>query len=412
MKLWMLPLLAMPLLATTVHAEQVWSFEQVLQAAMASHPLVLGKRFAQAAAKAEQEGAEWQRYPTLSLEMNKQRSLDANTQLGVTNGSVFVVEQPLWSGGRITADIGAAESRFDAAGAALVEARQELTLKVIAATTEALRQKVRQQHGITDVKEHEKLLAMIQRRVLQEVSPMADQRLAESRLYASVNDLSLTTQGLNNALAQLSQLAGQPVREINDLGLVEAKVPVSLDAALNEAQDYSPTLRRLKFEEEAANADIDSKRSAYFPKLVLRLGKSAGVGQVSDTSAMLVLSAQPGAGLSSISGADAAIAKREAARMASEAAVRDMRESLTLDWNEWIAARLRLENADHARATSTEVFESYARQYTTGRKTWIDVLTAMRETTLAELAADDAHTQMLAASLRLRALSGTLSISQ
>jgi len=409
MKLWMVFLLAATLLISTAHAEQVWSFGQVMQAAMASHPLVLGKRSAQDAAKADQEGAEWQRYPTLSLEMNKQRSLETNTQLGVTSGSVFVVEQPLWSGGRITADIGAAGSRFDAAGAALGEARQELALKVIAAITEALRQKARQQHGITDVREHEKLLAMIQRRVVQEVSPMADQRLAESRLYASVNELSLTTQALSNALAQLSQLAGQPVREVNDLGLSEATAPASLDAALAEAQEYSPTLLRLKFEEEAADADIDSKRSAYYPKLALRLGKSAG--QVSDTSAMLVLTAQPGAGLSSISGTDAAIAKREATRMAREAAGRDMRERLTQDWNEWVAARLRLENANQARNTSTEVFESYARQYTTGRKTWIDVLNAMRETTLAEQAAVDAHTQMLAASLRLRALSGTLTIA-
>jgi len=411
MKLWMIALAVMAFKVTTALAEPqtVWSFGQVMQAAMDSHPLVLGKRSAQDAAKAEKEGAEWQRYPTVSVEVNKQRSLEANTQLGVQNGRVLRVEQPLWAGGRITAGIDAAGRRFDAAGAALDEARQELALKVIAATTEALRQKARQQHGITDVKEHEKLLAMIQRRVVQEVSPMADQRFAESRLYASVNELSLTTQGLSNALAQLSQLAGQPVREINEQGLSEATAPASLDAVLTEAQDYSPTLRRLTFEEEAANADIKSKRSAYMPQLALRLEKSGGL--VSDTSAMLVLSAQPGAGLSSISGANAAIARRESTRMAREAAGRDMRERITLDWNEWVAARLRMANADQARATSTEVFESYARQYTTGRKTWIDVLNAVRETTQAELAAVDARTQMLAASLRLRTLSGTLIIA-
>ena len=98
----------------------------------------------------------------------------------------------------------------------------------------------------------------------------------------------------------------------------------------------------------------------------------------------------------------------KAARLAREAAERDVRERVTLDWNEWLAASLRLENAHQARAMSTEVFESYARQYTTGRKTWIDVLNAVREATQSELAADDARAQMLAASLRLRALTGTL----
>ena len=94
--------------------------------------------------------------------------------------------------------------------------------------------------------------------------------------------------------------------------------------------------------------------------------------------------------------------------MAREAAERDMRERLTLDWNEWVAARLRLANAEQARAMSTQVFESYARQFTTGRKTWIDVLNAVREATQSELAVVDARAQMLAASLRLRALTGTL----
>jgi adhesin transport system outer membrane protein len=55
---------------------------------------------------------------------------------------------------------------------------------------------------------------------------------------------------------------------------------------------------------------------------------------------------------------------------------------------------------------SVEVSDSYARQYTTGRKTWIDVLNAVRETTQAELAMVDAAAQADAASLRLRLRTG------
>jgi len=377
------------------------TFDQVMQAALTSHPLMMGKRSAQAAAQADREGAEWQRYPTPSLE--------ASTQNG--GAGLLRIEQPLWSGGRISADIDAAGSRFDAAGAALNEAGQELTLKVIAAATEALRQQARQQHSQAGVKAHEKLLAMIQRRVAQEVSPLADQRLAASRLYAAVNELSVTTQALNNALAQLTQLAGQPVTAFSAQGLSETGAPASLDAALDQALAYSPTLQRLTHEEEAANAEIASKRSVYMPKLALRLESTAGLeslGLTLDNRAVLVLLAQPGAGLSAQSGAEAAVARREAVRMAREAAERDARERVTLDWNEWVAAPLRLENANQARTMSTEVSESYARQYTAGRKSWIDVLNAVREATQSELAEDDARAQMLAASLRLRAQTGTL----
>lgn len=385
-------------LAATAEAQQkTWNFGQVLQTTLASHPLVLGKRSAQAAAQSEREGAEWQRFPSLSVE--------ASTQGG--GASLLRLEQPLWNGGRIRSGIDAAGSRLDAAGAALGEARQDLSLKVIAATTEALRQQSRQQHGVVSVKEHEKLLGMIRRRVTQEVSPMADQQLASSRLLATENELSATTQAFNNALAQLSQLAGEPVTAIADQGLNEIAAPASLDAALTQALAYAPTLRRLAFEEETANAEIASKRSAYMPQLVLRLENSTGT-QTPDRRAMLVLLAQPGAGLSALAGVDAAVSRREAARMARLAAERDVRERVALDWNEWLAARVRLENANQARTMSTEVSASYARQYTAGRKTWIDVLNAVREATQSELAVDDARAQMQAAKLRLRALSGTL----
>ena len=391
-------LAALALMAGAAQAQPTWTFEQVLASALDSHPAMLGKRSAQAAARAEREGAMWQRYPATSIE--------ASTQASGGNAGLLRIEQPLWTGGRITAGIDAAGSRLDAAGAALEEARLDLSLRVIAAYTEALRQKARQQHATSGAREHEKLLNMIRRRVGQEVSTLTDQRLAESRLYQAANDLSAATQALNNALAQLGALSGKPVAGVSAQGVSEQGAPADFAAALTQALAWSPTLRRLAYEEEAANADIVSRRSAYMPQLALRLEK--GVGEVNNSRAMLVLMAQPGAGLSAVSGVDAAIARREAARMAREAAARDVRERVTLDWNEWVAARLRLENANQSRAMSAEVFESYARQYVIGRKTWIDVLNAVREATQSELSAEDARSQMLAASLRLRAQSGTL----
>ncbi len=90
----------------------------------------------------------------------------------------------------------------------------------------------------------------------------------------------------------------------------------------------------------------------------------------------------------------------EATRQAAETARRDVRERVSLDWNEWTAARSRMDNAEQARGTSVEVSESYARQYTAGRKTWLDVLNVVRETTLAKQALVDARSQMQAAVLR------------
>ncbi len=385
---------------------QPWTFDHALQSAVTTHPAVMGKLSSAAAAQAEREGAEWQRYPVPSVQ--------AVSQNGGGSSTVLRLQQPLWTGGRITAGIAAADRRFDAAEAAVMEARLDIGMKVIAAFTEAQRQQARQLSAVAGVKEHEKLLTMISRRVEREVSPPVDRGLAQSRLYQAANELSLVIQASTNALAQLSQLTGDAVGEVTG-EMSDQGVQVSREKILDQAINNSATLKRLAFEEAAAEEDVASKRSAYFPQLSVRVERINGtdffMGQTTGTRALLVLDAQPGAGLSALSGVSAAMARRDAIRQNREAALRDLRERVALDWNELTAARLRVENARQARTMSTEVFESYARQYTAGRKTWIDVLNAVREATQSEMAVADASAQLAAAALRLRLLAGDLNVS-
>lgn len=380
-----------------------WTFDRVLQAAMRSHPSLLGKRAQRQAAKADLDGAQWQRYPSLTAE--------AGSPSNGGGSGVLRVDQTLWSGGSVQAGIDSANSKLDASDAAVEEQRLTLTLRVIAAYSEALRQTARLEFASDGLTEHEKLLAMIKRRVIQSISSQTDQRLAESRMYQAANEKSMAEQALRDALAQLSQLAGRYVDEVSSVGLGGTILPDTLEPLMQQALDYSPSMRRLAYAEAGAKADIVAKRSAYKPKVLFRLERDMGANRVdgqSATRASLVLQAQPGAGLSALSGVDAAVANREAARLAREDAERETRERVTLDWNEWGGTRQRLENARNARNMATEVFESYTRQYVIGKKNWSDVLNAVREATDAQLSLEDVRAQALAAGLRLSAEAGTL----
>ncbi len=79
-----------------------------------------------------------------------------------------------------------------------------------------------------------------------------------------------------------------------------------------------------------------------------------------------------------------------------------------MDWDELQAARMRLNNATLASTGAKDVYESYTRQYTAGRKTWLDVLNTVRESTQSEVAVTDAKAQATGASLRLRLATGNL----
>jgi len=381
-----------------------WTLDEALRAAQATHPLIQSRRAGQDAARAAREGAEWQRYPTPSIE--------AAQHSGGATGLLLRLDQPVWTGGRISSEIEAAGRREQASQASTGEAREEVALKVLTAVVEAARQQLRARHAANSVAEHERLLNMIQRRVRQEVSPMADLRLAESRLFASRNDLSTGEQLQRAALTQLAQLVGEPVSAV-DIGSVETAttgLAPGLEQALQEALSHAPAVRRLGAEIKAASAEIEARRAVLLPQLYVRLESQQG--SLSDNRALLVLQAQPGAGLSALSGVEAAVARREALRAQRQAAERDLAERVSLAWHEALAARERVANAEQVRATAAEVAESYARLYAAGRKTWLDVLNAVREATLSELALVDARAQAWGAILRLKLWTGRLALEE
>jgi adhesin transport system outer membrane protein len=381
-------------LSAQAEAQHAWGLGRLLEATWASHPAVIGKHAGVQAAQGDLAGARWQRYPTPTVEAGL-GSDGAHTTL-------LRLDQPLWNAGRISAGVDAAGRRLAAADAAVLEVRQELGLKVIAAWAEAKRQQARAAYVASGVTEHRKLLQMIERRVQQEVSPAVDRNFAESRLLQVLNDLSAAQQALGNALTQLSQLAGQPVVLAD--GTSADAGPISREVALAQALANSPTLKRLVAEEEAADADVASKRSGLWPQLSLRV--ESATGEAASRRALLVLTAQPGAGLSASAGVAAAVARREAIRLSREAAARDIQEQIAIDWDDRQASIARLSHARLSKAMSAQVFESYTRQYVAGRKTWIDVLNAVREATQAELVLADFQAQSEAAAERLRLRTG------
>lgn len=384
----------------SAHAQQLWQFESALAAALATHPAVLGKRASVEAATAELDEARWQRFPSPSFETNQY----ANG--GLTN--VLRVDQPVWTGGRISAGISGAERRVEAAGASVLEMRQEIALRVIAAWTDACRHEARLTHARTAVQEHERLLALISRRVDNEVSPPVDRDFAQSRLLQARTDLATVTQARNAALAQLSQLVGEPVDLAVQLPAAEPGA-AARELLMERALDHAPALQRLRAEEGVAEADISQRRASLMPRVGVRLERTTG--PLADSRALLVVSVQPGAGLAANAAVHAARSRRDAARLARDAAQRDLQAQVTVDWDDWQFAQQRLQTAQQARAVSAEVFESYTRQYTTGRKTWIDVLNAVREVTQADFQRADAQAQLAAAALRLRLRSGALDVS-
>jgi adhesin transport system outer membrane protein len=204
----------------------------------------------------------------------------------------------------------------------------------------------------------------------------------------------------------LSQLVGQPVQQVAEPAPGARPLPVSLDAAVARAVERSPVLDRLDRSALAAAEDVNARRSVLQPQVAVRLEKQFGTQ--ADNRALVVLRAQPGAGLSAGSAVASAQRRVDEARLAREDAVRSLREQVESAWVQFVAAGERVEGSRQSVEMSRLVSESYARQYVAGRKSWIDVLNAVREATQSQFALADALAQSRAASLTLWLLSGSV----
>lgn len=379
------------------------TFEALAQAAMRHYPAITASLRQQDAARAEREVAGWQRFPTPAVQ--------ASSDDDITQG-VLSLEQPLWSGGRITAGIEAAESRLGASREQVESVRQEILDRVIDAYAEASRRTAQLEIAEQNVDELRDLQQMIERRVRQMASPQADLELASSRLSQAVAERTAIAQALRSSLARLSELSGEEVTAVAPADAADA-LPAALGEAQRQALEHSPQLAQLGFQQQAARADTRFERAARFPTLALRLeqrenrGGGIAAPERSDTRLLMVMESNFGAGLSTLASIEAASSREESLVQEREAALRELRSEVADLWHQRESARLRLDSAEQTRLSAERVSASYGRQYAIGQKSWLDLMNAVREATSAGLAVEDARADLFRTGWRLATLTGS-----
>ncbi|PUE31369.1 TolC family protein [Limnohabitans sp. Jir72] len=375
------------------------ALEDALRIAISSHPTVTSRRNDVAAAAARLDAAQRQRYPNFQAQTGKDVYGNATSSLRV--------EQPLWNAGRISADIEGAEASIRSSGASVTVSQQEIMGRVINAFTDLGRTQTRQQVAQSNVQEHERLAALIGRRVESQISPTSDGTMANARLSQARAELNQLSALADRSRSSLTLALGQAVTNIQTPATPNLNDMSELTVR-QKALDYSPALRRLTEEEAVSKADIESRSSGMWPQIKLRVDRNTG-GFISNTQTYLALDYQTGAGLVAQSQIKEALAKLESLRASREAAERDALEAVTADWADLKSQQMQLKDLSNQVAATTEVFDSTIRQYAVGRKTWIDVLNAQREVAQARYAQADAEWGILRSALRVNLSTGDLS---
>jgi outer membrane protein, adhesin transport system len=396
--------LAAPLVFATAFAPlPAFSLDLIsaIQEVDGKHPQIQAKRQEAAAAESGLSAAKQQRLPSFAVITNRSSAQDSKTY------ATTRLQQPLFAGGRITAGIDQAQARIEESEATLGLTRRDLMTRTALAFHEVLKGQARLQVAQKSVEAHELLLESIGRRVSSEVSPESDLMLTRSRLSQAQTEKAQVQLALDRATDVLRELLERPAPALVPPA---PRDPLAIDLmqALSEAEAYAPEIRQLSAQESIASAEVDLQKSAALPNVFVRyenLSNDRDRGLVREQT-YLGLEFVPGAGFSVAQQIKAAESRRLAAIESRRAAEKDVRERVRAIWSDVSSLRLQVQSIRSYVSSALAVSESFSRQFTIGRKTWVEVLNATREYLQAELSLADIEWNLKIAELRLEIETG------
>lgn len=406
-----------PLFGVAADSEQTstpgpGSLEALLQSALEEHPLVDAGRAEIRSAEQGIKSARWQFFPTPGVEYQRAYADDADRNFqGDDYTAVFSLEQPLWSGGRISGGLASARAALGVSQASLQENQRELALRVVQAYGEWLTASLQKDTLETSEQRHLKLFERVRRRMEGGVSTGSDLQLASGRLQSVKADRAAIEARERSAIAVLSELSGRSLT-VSELANARRNLPqelVLLEANLvNSALSHSPSIERADAEVEAARAEIKTRRAQTRPDVFLRFERQFNnlqfANQGPDSRVLVGVRSQLGAGLSSYSGIAEAQETVSAALAFRRSAELSIREQVRSDLALLNSFEIRLPALQEATRTAIEVYESYQRQFLTGRKSWLDVMNSARDLQQARLQLADVTAGHLTLSWRLYVL--------
>jgi len=363
-----------------------------VEQATASYPAIESSRVSVRAARADIRAAKNQRLPSLGLQ---------GVALGAGKGSLgttVVVDQPIYSFGRIGATIDAAEARREVNRAQVSENVMQVALDLTDAYFDLARAARREAILAKGVEEQDLLVDSIQRRVEQQVSPRSDLELARSRAAQVRQQLATTKAERQSALMRLYQFVGDTSFDPGNVPIYDPAVhhpdPTN---AFEQAIACSPRRDRLTAEADVARAEAKVAKASALPQLSAQMTYNQIIG----ARAGLAVTAQTGGGLSAFATADAARLRADSATIDVATSERELKEQLNADLIENAAARDQIASSIAASQSAAEVTDSFKRQFITGRRTWLDVMNAVREANQAELTEADAEISAMASAARI-----------
>ncbi|NBX55507.1 MAG: hypothetical protein EBT70_10665 [Betaproteobacteria bacterium] len=405
---WMASVGAMASVSWAQRAPATSVLTGLMAEALARHPQVRMQQALASAAGVDIDSARWQYFPTPSLSVERANATN-DPALVYRDDPVATlrISQPIWTGGKLGANVTRANELKQGKDASVLEARQQLSLRVLQAYTDWQVAYLKGKAFEDSLQGQSKLLELVQRRLSAGAATEADVLLSKSRIESTQADLYGVEAQKASALARLGELLSRPIPSAELSTTLTPPLPIDGDDALwlAKAQSNSPSVQRLQAQALATEAEVSAARADMYPQLSLRFERQHGsftyLNYGTVDRVYLSVSSQVGAGLSTLTQQQSAQLRLTAAQTEVENERQNINEQVRNDLTLYRNLSRRIPSLSTSLQSTRLIQEAWERQFLAGRKSWLEVMNAVREIQQAESQLIDAQTNQMQLSWRL-----------
>ena len=336
-------------------------------------------------------------------------------QEATSASATVTVGQPLYTGGRVNAQISAAQAQIEAGREGLRSAEASILGSVIEAYVGVRRDMQALDIANENVTVLQRQLDEAKARFDVGEITRTDVAQAEARLAAARASQSTAQAQLAITRASYAAVVGQNPTDLEDAPTLADLLPKTVDDAFDAAEQSNPQLLSAIYTERVSRARVVEAKAAKRPTVDLQGTLGYTGGNVGDVSPFVDYdrSIRAGVGFSMplysggviSSQVRAAQEQNNADAAAIESARRQALQSVSQAWNQLLGSRANLISSEEQVRASKIAFEGVRQEYQVGLRTTLDVLNAQQELRSAELSLINARRdEYVASSLVLSAV--------
>jgi adhesin transport system outer membrane protein len=415
------PTVALACVAALCPPANAETLREAVEQAVRTNPEVLAsvnRRFAADAGVKQALGGYFPRID-LNAGTGRERLDNADSRLRRLSDTTFAqrdaavtLSQMLFDGFAVKNEVARQMARVDSSAYGVAATAEDLALRTVATYLEVLRRQETVAEAVDNLDAHQRIYKQI--RMLSEsgVGRRADLDQAESRLALAKANLRQEQSSLRDAEVSYVRLVGAPPRALLIPDSPDKSLPMSESLALDAALNDHPTVKSAEADVAVVSALNSGAKAALSPRLDLELAarraNDIARGSTNDLSIMLRLRynfSRGGADLARIS--ETGFQVQEANEVLNRTR-RQVQEDVAQAYNANVTARDRLGLLRQYVDASAATRESYAKQFSIGQRTLLDLLNAENEYFNARLAYTTGQYAQLASAFRIFAGMGQL----